>query len=309
MTDGSSHCLSGVQMREKLRKILVIEEQKQVRDLFIEGLRAKGFAAIPAENGRVGVQQAKQHLPDLITCGIMIPDIDGYDVLTTLRRSPDTAVIPFIFVTAKDDRTDLRKAMELGADDYLTKPCTVEELTRAIAAQFQKQNTLQRWYAAQLELESQMQPPSPRRSPLPSEYSSEYSSGDQVSPPSAPALESIFPADSRLSEVFHFIEANYHRSITLSDVAQAAGYSPAYLTSLIGRQTGQTVQRWIIDRRMVAARALLLETDQPVEQIAAQVGYHNSVHFFRQFRQIHGDTPNGWRSSQRQQQMQYNPTT
>jgi AraC-like DNA-binding protein len=99
--------------------------------------------------------------------------------------------------------------------------------------------------------------------------------------------------------VFHFIEANYHRSITLSDVAQAAGYSPAYLTSLIGRQTGQTVQRWIIDRRMAAARALLLETDQSVEQIAAQVGYHNSVHFFRQFRQIHGDTPNGWRSAQR----------
>jgi YesN/AraC family two-component response regulator len=297
MTDGSSHCLSGVQMREKaLRKILVIEEQRQIRDLFIEGLKAKGFVPISAENGREGVQQARQHLPDLITCGIMIPDIDGYDVLTILRRSPATAVIPFIFVTAKDDRTNIRKAMELGADDYLTKPCTVEELTRAINAQFQKQNTLQRWYAARSKPVSRIQPPSQIQLPP----SSEHSSVDRVSP--IPAPESIFPSDSHLSEVFQFIEANYHRSITLSDVAQAAGYSPAYLTSLIGRQTGQTVQQWIIERRMAAARALLLETDQSVEQIAAQVGYHNSVHFFRQFRQIHGDTPNGWRSAQRQQQ-------
>jgi DNA-binding response OmpR family regulator len=158
MTDGFSHCLSGVQMRT-LRKILVIEQQRQVRELFVEGLKAKGFAPISAENGRVGVQQAQQHLPDLITCGIVIPDLDGYDVLTTLRRSPATAVIPFIFVTVKDERTDLRKAMELGADDYLTKPCTVEELDRAIAAQFQKQNTLQQWYSSRSEMNPQIQPP------------------------------------------------------------------------------------------------------------------------------------------------------
>ncbi|MBD2256621.1 DNA-binding response regulator [Pseudanabaena sp. FACHB-2040] len=280
-------------MKDKtLGKILVIEGQRQVRDLFARGLKAQGFTPITADSGRVGIQQAKQHLPALITCSIVMPDVAGYDVLKILRRSPATAVIPFIFVADKDDRTELRKAMELGASDCLTKPCTVEELIRAISAQFQKQDTLQQWY------ESQAQP------------SSELSPAGNVSLATAsaptPALEWIFPSDSSLSEVFHFIEANYYRPITLSDVAEAAGYSPAYLTNLIGRQTGQTVQQWIIARRMAAARSLLLETNQSVERIAAQVGYQHSVHFFRQFRQCHGVTPSSWRSTQRRSNpMQY----
>lgn len=84
--------------------------------------------------------------------------------------------------------------------------------------------------------------------------------------------------------------------IALSDVAQAVGYSPAYLTHLMGRQTGQTVQQWIIKHRMAAACSLLLETDQPVEQIAVQVGYRHPVHFFRQFRRLYGTTPQTWRN-------------
>ncbi len=264
---------------ERVKKILVIEDQAPTRTFFLKGLKAKGFYPISAENGRIGIQQARKQLPDLIVCDIMMPELNGYGVLTMLRQDPTTAIIPFIFVTAKEDRTEYRKGMELGADDYLTKPCTLEELFRAIAAQLEKQTVLQQWYAAQQE-------------PVP-----EPPSADTATFADVP--EFILPSDPPLSEVFRFIEANYHRPIALGDVAQAVGYSPAYLTNLTRRQTGQTVQRWIIERRMAAARSLLLETDQVVEQIATQLGYQHSVHFFRQFRQFHGTTPQAWRSANR----------
>lgn len=262
-----------------MKKILIIEDEVETKNLFLKGLKAEGFHATSAENGRVGLQYAQEHVPDLIICGVMVPELNGYRILTTLRKNPTTAIIPFIFVSAKVTRTDLRRGMELGASDYLTKPCTLEELLRAITTQLNKQTVLQQWYTTQ---------PSPDAEP-PDTETTILATNDQWT----------FPTDPPLDQVFRFIEANYNQSITLSDVAQAVGYSPAYLTNLTRRQTGQTVQRWIIERRMTAARLLLLETDQIVEQIAAQVGYHHAVHFFRQFRQFHGTTPNAWRTANR----------
>lgn len=262
-----------------VKKILVIEHQADTRNFFLNGLKAKGFHTISAENGRIGLQQAQEQLPDVIISGIILPELDGYDVLKQLRQQPLTAIIPFIFVTAKKERTYLRKGMELGANDYLTKPCSLEELQRAITSQLQKQTLIQLWYAAQ----SEPTPEPPVANPATFTATTEF----------------IVPAEPPLSEVFRFIEANYHRAIALGDVAKAVGYSPAYLTNLTRRRTGQTVQRWIIERRMVAARSLLLETDEIVEQIATQVGYQHAVHFFRQFRQLHGTTPQVWRSAHR----------
>lgn len=109
----------------------------------------------------------------------------------------------------------------------------------------------------------------------------------------------LFPSSVQLKEVFDYIEANYHQSIGLSDVAVAVGYSAAYLTNLVRRKTGKTVNDWIFERRMLAARALLLETNQPVNQIACAIGYQYEGYFFRQFRQFHGTTPQAWRNTQR----------
>lgn len=109
----------------------------------------------------------------------------------------------------------------------------------------------------------------------------------------------IFPPDSLLDKVFRFIEANYHQPISLSDVAIVVGYCAAYLTDLVRRNTGHTVNDWIVERRMVAARALLLETDQCVSQIAQAVGYQHEGYFFRQFRKYHGITPQAFRKTQR----------
>jgi len=264
-----------------VKKILVIEAQPETRNLFREGLEAKDFYTIGAENGQVGIHLARELLPDLIICGVILPELDGYGVLTTLRKDPVTAIIPFIFVTANASQTDLRKGMELGANDYLLEPFALEDLLRAIAIQLEKQTVLRQWYAAQ------------------SALSAQTPSADTTTTTYAPQSHSV--RDPQMSEVFSFIEANYHRPISLSDVAHAVGYSPAYLTHLMGRQTGQTVKRWIIERRMAAARSLLLETDKMMEQIAAQVGYNNVVHFFRQFRQINGITPQAWRSMHRRQ--------
>lgn len=261
-----------------MKKILVIEDETETRDIFLECLEAEGFNTIGAENGHVGVQKAQEQLPDLVICDIRMPELDGYGVLTTLRQNPVTAIIPFIFLTAKASKAEVRKGMELGADDYLTKPSTVEELLGAISARLEKQAALREWCAVKSQ---QVSTPPPA----------------DAAKPANP--QPIFPSNSQLSKVFDFIEANYNQPIGLSDVAQAVGYSPAYLTDLVRRQTGQAVHRWIVSRRMAKACSLLLETNQTVDQIAEAVGYQYAGCFFRQFRQSFGMTPQAWRKAQR----------
>lgn len=133
-----------------MTKILVIEDEQDVRDNVLELLEAEGFEVLGAANGQIGVQLAFQEPPDLILCDVIMPHLDGYGVLEFLRRNPLTATIPFIFMTAKADMADLRLGMELGADDYLTKPCTPKELLRAIAIRLQKQQLLAERYGTQL---------------------------------------------------------------------------------------------------------------------------------------------------------------
>jgi DNA-binding response OmpR family regulator len=122
-----------------MNKILVIDDEESVRVNLVELLEAEGFDPISAENGRAGVQLARQQLPDLILCDIMMPELDGYGVLDELRQAPATATTPFIFLTAKAERFDLRQGMNLGADDYLVKPFTRDELLKAISARLVKQ--------------------------------------------------------------------------------------------------------------------------------------------------------------------------
>jgi YesN/AraC family two-component response regulator len=263
-----------------MKKILVIEDEAPARNLFVKLLQAVGYYTIGAENGLIGVQKAQEYFPDLIVCDIVMPQMDGYGVLKELRQNRALAVIPFIFLTARVYKADIRKGMELGADDYLTKPCTIEELMRAIAAQLEKQEVHRQWYAARCQ-------PSPETL---------YADTAKAAEP-----QFIFPPIPHLREVFDFIETNYQKSITLHDVSQAVGYSRAYLTNLVANQTGQTVNRWIVQRRMAEARSLLRDTNQSVEQIAVAVGYQTICNFFRQFRQIHGQTPHAWRKAQQNQ--------
>lgn len=127
-----------------MTKILVIEDDQFVRENILELLEAEEFAAVAAENGRAGVLLAQAEKPDLILCDVMMPELDGFGVLQELRYHEETATIPFIFLTAKADRIDLRQGMELGADDYLTKPFTRADILKAITTRLQKKTLVER---------------------------------------------------------------------------------------------------------------------------------------------------------------------
>ncbi|MCC6599045.1 MAG: response regulator [Crocinitomicaceae bacterium] len=125
-----------------MKSILLIEDNFEVRENTAEILELAGYRVIKAENGKIGVELAQKENPDLVVCDIMMPVLDGYGVLHLLGKNSDTALIPFIFLTAKSERTDLRKGMEMGADDYLTKPFDDIELLNAVESRLKKSEML-----------------------------------------------------------------------------------------------------------------------------------------------------------------------
>ena len=119
-------------------KVLYIEDDAVLRENTAELLELSGFNVITAPNGKIGIEKAKSELPDIILCDIMMLGIDGYGVLEALSKDKQTQLIPFIFLSAKTERQDIRKGMNLGADDYITKPFTEEELVSAINSRIAK---------------------------------------------------------------------------------------------------------------------------------------------------------------------------
>jgi two-component system, sensor histidine kinase and response regulator len=120
-------------------KILVIEDEDSIRENIKDLLLTKNFNVVETEDGRVGIQMALEERPDLILCDVMMPEIEGYKVLEEIIHHSATNLIPFIFLTAKTTKEDLRRGMDLGADDYLTKPFTKKELLSAVNTRLAKQ--------------------------------------------------------------------------------------------------------------------------------------------------------------------------
>ena len=129
-----------------MKKILVIEDEEIIRENILKLLKAEGFDVTGAENGAQGLNAAVSNLPDVIICDVMMPELDGYGVLMALRSNPVTATVPFVFLTAKAERSEVRQGMELGADDYLTKPFTKAELVGAISSRLKKQEAVAEQY-------------------------------------------------------------------------------------------------------------------------------------------------------------------
>ena len=253
--------------------ILIVEDEIQTKKVLLDSLRFEGFTAIAADNGKTGLDLAKKHRPNLIVCDIMMPEMDGYEVLSALREQRSTTAIPIIFLTAKVTMSDLRLGMDLGAEDYLTKPCTVDRLLTAIKARLRRNRELKQY----------------------------YSSSFPDSPDNIFFEIDKFARSPRITAVFEFIEENYHRPLQLKEVAATLGYSPAYLTDLVRRKTGRTVKQWIVERRMNCARKLLLGTEESITQIAERTGYLDTGYFIRQFKQLHGTSPHQWRKIPRQE--------
>lgn len=122
-----------------MTSILVIEDEPRTRANLATILEMEGYTVFTAENGTAGLECAKRELPDLILCDVMMPELHGYGVLQALREHKPTAAIPFIFLTAKGERTDVRAGMDLGADDYLTKPASATDLLSAVAARLKRE--------------------------------------------------------------------------------------------------------------------------------------------------------------------------
>jgi len=130
------------------RTILIVDDHNEIRENTAEILALGGYRTLTAENGKKGVEIALAEKPDLIVCDIMMPELDGYGVLHLLRKNPETEDIPLIFLTAKAERTDLRRGMEMGADDYITKPFEEIELMNAIESRLKKYDVLHKKYNA-----------------------------------------------------------------------------------------------------------------------------------------------------------------
>jgi DNA-binding NarL/FixJ family response regulator len=121
-----------------MKRILVIEDEPEMRRNLMAILRLERFQPLAAEDGQVGVELAKREKPDLVLCDVMMPKLDGYGVIAALRASSETAAIPFIFLTAKGEKPEVRAGMNLGADDYLTKPVVKADLLAAVRTRLER---------------------------------------------------------------------------------------------------------------------------------------------------------------------------
>jgi diguanylate cyclase len=125
-----------------MKKILVIEDTAPIRRQIQVILKMRGYDTASAEDGQEGVRLAREWRPDLVVCDVMLPGLDGFEVLAALRSDPQTAAVPFIFLSAKASKADMRHGMELGADDYLTKPFTTDELLSAVRSRLDRLSAL-----------------------------------------------------------------------------------------------------------------------------------------------------------------------
>jgi DNA-binding response OmpR family regulator len=131
--------------------IMVIEDNDAIRGNVVEILELAGYTVLSANNGKAGVDLVLNSIPDLILCDIMMPQMDGYGVLYLLNKNPETSHIPFIFLTAKAEHIDMRRGMEMGADDYLTKPFDHIELLNAVESRLKKKEQQQQFYSKALD--------------------------------------------------------------------------------------------------------------------------------------------------------------
>lgn len=125
-----------------MKSVLIIEDEPHMRQNIAKFLKLEGYRVLEAPNGRIGVEMAGVHSPDIILCDITMPDMDGFTALTIIRGTPSLNTVPFIFLTARGDASDVRAGMNLGADDYLPKPFTTTDLLHAIEARINRVKSL-----------------------------------------------------------------------------------------------------------------------------------------------------------------------
>lgn len=237
--------------------ILIVEDDPDFRATLCDWLDCSGYAVFEASNGLEALTLAQQRRFDAVVTDLKMPAMDGLQLLDELLAID--AGLPVIFLSGQATVQDAVTALRDGKGfDFLEKPLADLSAINQV-------------------LEKALSPSARRVVP-------------DVTPPLAPE------ADASLKErMLAFIEENHADALSLQAVADRLGYSPAYLTSLLRRETGKTIQQWISEVRMRHARRMLVETDASIKQIADQVGYADPNYFVRLFRKMYGVPPMTWR--------------
>lgn len=254
-------------------RILIAEDQVDQRLMLQDWLEMRGFDVYVASDGQEALILADRHPFEVVVTDLRMPRGDGFFLLSRLKeRDPRIQVI---FLSGAATKTDAIEALREGRSfDFLEKP--LHDLRR-----------LERVIHRALEYRASL-PPSPPRLADPAELEGLI----------APHLASL--ADQpRLLEALRYIASRFRETIGLADVAQHFGYTPSYLTNLMRRKTGKTVQQWVITFRLTEAQRLLAMTDWSIPRIAEEVGYQDPSYFHRQFRQLSGLPPQSWRETRR----------
>jgi len=196
-----------------MKKVLIIEDETSIRNNIMLMLKAERYSAAGAENGRIGLEMAQRDPPDLVLCDVMMPEMDGFAVLEALRADPRLTAIPFIFLTALDDRPNMRRGMNLGADDYLPKPFTRKELMEAINSRLKKHEDFTQTLAAALV---------PKQDQLTQQFRDRLSGGDgsaAIAPADAANLTGrIAMATVLFADIRNF--TTYSERLTSSETAE-----------------------------------------------------------------------------------------
>ncbi len=263
------------------KKILVIEDEASIRNNIMLMLKVERYIAIGAENGRTGLELARRDSPDLIICDIMMPEMDGFAVLDALRSEPSLADIPFVFLTALDDRSSMRRGMNLGADDYIPKPFTRDELLEAVNSRLIKYEISTQAMAARLV---------PREDQLTQKFREKIAGRD-----ASAALEDTNPAEltgkiAQATVMFSDIRnfTTYSERLTAGEVAELLNTYLAHACEPVIRCGGRVMQ-FIGDGVMSLFEDGAAVRDQSHAQRAIRAGLAMQIaaHRFRDWITLH----------------------
>ncbi|MCU0527632.1 MAG: response regulator [Elainella sp. Prado103] len=266
-----------------MRKLLIIDDAEDLRQSMASLLADAGFEVLEAADGLRGVQLAQTKLPDLILCDIAMPGYDGYQVLETLRHNPRTSSISIIFLTGKGTRLDMRRGIELGADDYLIKPCSVEEILGAVNTRLEKQAALR--VRTQQELNNLRSSiifafPQELRIPLnrilsETQVLRDYRS-DQPTPNLPEIGEAIFSATERLQEILRDFLLYTKLELTAQDPQRIAAlrshitYYPKGLIAGIASRYAKQFDRFA-DLKLTLENAFVMMADSEFNKVCEEL--------------------------------------
>jgi YesN/AraC family two-component response regulator len=237
-------------------QILVVEDDPDFRATVVEWLQDSGYAVQEAANGREAMDLASDGIFEVVITDLKMPEANGLELLEWFKVMHPETAV--IFLSGQATVRDAIQALrEWGGFDFLEKPIEMTVLNAVIERAIARSQ----------------EPPAP--------------------PDAAPAPAPLSAFAQRALQV---IAERFREPIGLSELSQELGYSAAYLTSTLRRETGKTVLQWIIHYRLEEAKRLMSDTDWSGQRIAQAVGYTHYSHFLRQFRQVHGVPPSAWRS-------------